>query len=50
VPVTVTTTGKSRASGFPTLALLDSAVLVVWTEEDDVARLGGTAIPLTALQ
>ncbi len=48
--VTVATTGQSRASGFPRIAFLDSAVLVVWTEEGDVSRLRGVSVPLAALR
>ena len=48
--VTVATTGQSRASGFPRIAFVDSAVLVVWTEEGDVSRLRGASVTLAALR
>ena len=48
--VTVATTGQSRASGFPRIALLDSAVLVVWTEQGNVSRLRGATVPLADLR
>ena len=47
--VTVATTGQSRSSGLPRIAILDSAVLIVWTDQGDVSRLRGASVPLSDL-